>query len=218
LRLRIAAAALWAVPRAVGLADEIKRISIPDVHGRLIESFSVPAAMHSVLHHGRSVEPRVAEDTLRTMIEGRSALLSQSEPDEVQLLQDIFAANVSVPVRRESAGSDTLIHAHRTVAQILEPLEGRGARPPLEPPQREALRTLEAKGIRVVSSQGSNRLFIAPDRVLQELLQGTRWAGTQIDQLLSRLPHAERGQQRCGGVRSRGITLPWPGCLTSSGG
>ena len=49
----LAAAAIWAAPSAVPLADAIKSTVIADVNGRLIESFSVPAAMFAVMWHGR---------------------------------------------------------------------------------------------------------------------------------------------------------------------
>ena len=53
-------AAIWAAPRAVELAEAIRNTIVPGVHGRLVESFAVPAAMHAVLTHGREVTREVA--------------------------------------------------------------------------------------------------------------------------------------------------------------
>ena len=86
------------------------------VHGRLVESFAVPAAMHAILMHGRDVEREVAVETLRYMINGRSALIGQGERDEVQLLRDILTSTVRVP---ETTPSGSTVHVERTIGQIL---------------------------------------------------------------------------------------------------
>ncbi len=62
-----------AAPRAVELAESIRNTAVPGVHGRLVESFAVPAAMHAVMLHGRDVTREVAVETLRRMIGDRAA-------------------------------------------------------------------------------------------------------------------------------------------------
>ena len=216
---QLTAAALWAAPTAIVLADAIKSTVIPGVHGRLVESFAVPAAMHSVLTHGREVSREVAAETLERMINGRAVLVGQGERDEVRLLRDILSSIVRVSEPSEAGNGS--VYAERSISQILGPLARSGGRTTLAASNKAAEETIAAKGVRVVQRKGSNqqRLFIADDVVRRELLQDTRWANSQIDQLLSRLDGAEREQQRLAGtVRSWGLSLPWPGCLVELNG
>jgi len=197
------AAALWAAPFAVPLANQIKAIRIPGVYGRLIESFSVAAAMFAVVYWGgRASGADAGREILKVMVGGR-AVQSQGEKDEIQLLRDIFASNIRVPTISNSGGTT---YEDRTVGQLLQREKGPGE-------------GLEAKGLCIVKPRGeaSCRLFLVHDVIRRELLAATRWGTSRIDQILSRLDGAERTQQRCGGQKPWGISLPWPGCLESLG-
>jgi hypothetical protein len=212
-------AAIWAAPRAVELAEAIRNTIVPGVHGRLVESFAVPAAMQAVLMHGREVSREVAVETLRRMIGGRAALIGQGERDEVQLLRDIL--NSTVRVSEPSPSGNGSVQVERTIGQILGTAIRPNGRPGLGTPNSTALTTVAAMGVRFCKHHGSDqqRLFIADDVVLRRLLRDTRWAQSRIDQILSRLAGAERDQQRLDDtVRSRGLSLPWPSCLTELGG
>ena len=210
---QLATAALWAAPAAIELADAIKSTVVPGVHGRLVESFAVPAAMHAVLTHGRHVSPQVAAETLADMINGRAALIGQGERDEVRLLRDLLSSIVRVC--EPATGGQGSMYVERSISQILAPQIRPDGRPTLAVTNKAAEETIAAKGIKVVQARGGqHRLFIAHETVRRELLQDTRWAGLQIDQILSRLGGAEREQQRLAGpVRSWGVSLPWPECL-----
>jgi hypothetical protein len=215
----LTAAAIWAAPRAVELAEAIRNTIVPDIQGRLVESYAVPAAMYAVLTHGRGVTREAAVETLRRMIGGRAALIGQGERDEVQLLRDIL--NSLVRVSEPSPTGTGTVQVERTVGQILGTTIRPNGRPVLGTPNTAALTTVAAMGIRMCKHHGSDqqRLFIADDVVLRRLLRDTRWAQSRIDQILSRLAGAERDQQRLDDtVRSRGLSLPWPGCLTELGG
>jgi hypothetical protein len=204
---QVAAAALWAAPAAVRLADAIKSTRIDGVHGRLVESFAVPAAMSAVLTHGRDVCEVVAAEVLQRMILGREVLQAQGEPDEYRLLNDILSAKVRVPDRRNSEGPA----AEQPVAQVL--VESLAARAPLALRAAQLEQALGNRGLRLVTTNSGAALFVAYQIVRQELLRDTRWADTCIDQLLVRLPGARRCQQRCGGQRPWGVTVPIRGCL-----
>ncbi len=209
-------AAIWAAPRAVELAESIRNTAVPGVHGRLVESFAVPAAMHAVFMHGRDVS-EVAVETLRRMIGNRAALIGQGERDEVRLLRDILSSTVRVP---ETNGSGTA-HVDRTIAQVLATDIRPNGRHALGGPNTAGLATVAAAGIRIYTPRGGSepRIFIADDIVRRQLLQDTRWRDARIDQLLSRLTGAEREQQRLDGtVRCWGLSLPWAGCLAELGG
>ena len=212
-------AAIWAAPRAVELAESIRNTIVPEIHGRLVESYAVPAAMQAVLLHGRDVTREVAVETLRRMIGGRAALIGQGERDEVRLLRDILSSTVRVA--EPGPGGNGTVQVERTVGQILGTAIRPNGRPVLATPNSAALTTVAAMGIRICKHHGSDqqRLFIADDVVQRRLLRDTRWAQSRIDQILSRLAGAERDQQRLDGtVRTRGLSLPWPGCLTELGG
>jgi len=199
---QLAAVGLWAAPAAIPLADAIKSTSIEDVHGRLVESFSVPAALWAVAQYGRQATPEQATEVLHCLIEDRDSLQSQGEPDEIQLLRDIVATNLRVTFEEQGTrGSDD-----RTVGQLLNCY-------------RTYAKILEAKGIKVVQLRsGAWVLFLATAAIRRELLRGTRWSESRIDQILQRLPGAKRGQQRCGGQKPWGIELPWPDGLACLGG
>jgi len=213
------AAALWAARAAIALADRIKRTRIEGVHGRLVECFSVPAAMVAVLTAGLDATDETAINVLRGMITGREALQAQGEADQVRLLRDIMASNVRATITI----GDQRSHEERAVGQLLQ---GPGSDGTIQ----DGRAVLEAKGVKLIRvragestsqavgprqrADSGQRLFIAHETVQRELLAGTRWADGQIDQLLMRLPGAERDQQRCGGrQRPWGVSLPWPQCL-----
>ena len=211
-------AAIWAAPRAVELAESIRNTAVSGVHGRLVESFAVPAAMHAVLMHGRDVEREVAVETLRRMIGDRAALIGQGERDEVRLLRDILSSTVRVPETNPGAGT---IQVERTIAQILATDVRPNGRHPLSGHNTAAIATVATMGIRLYTPRGGTepRIFIVDDIVRRQLLQDTRWREARIDQLLSRLTGAEREQQRLDGtVRCWGLSLPWAGCLAELGG
>ncbi len=212
-------AAIWAAPRAVELAESIRNTIVPDIHGRLVESYAVPAAMHAVLRHGREVTREVAVETLRRMIGGRAALIGQGERDEVQLLRDILNRIVRVPETAAGDGSGT-IYVERTVGDILSEGLGRGLRGPLGQQNTTASEIVAGRGVRIFQRKDkTQRLFVSDEVVRQQLLQDTRWQNSRLDQILSRLTGAEREQQRLTGqVRNWGVSCPWPSCLEEMGG
>ena len=168
-------AAIWAAPRAVELAESIRNTAVPGVHGRLVESFAVPAAMHAVLMHGRDVSREVAVEILGRMISGRARLIGQGERDEVRLLRDILSSTVRVP---ETAPGGNTVHVERTVGQILATSIRTSGRPVLGTPNTAALTTVAAMGVKICKHHGSDqqRLFIADEVVRRQLLRDTRWA------------------------------------------
>jgi hypothetical protein len=193
----LAAAAIWSVRSAAQLANSIKRTAIDGVHGRLIESFSVPAAMYAVMSVGRDASEVQAEEILRAMIAGRNSLQDQGEPDEIRLLRDILGTNVRVTIRENGENRS----GDQSVAQLL---------------QKSCCHRsdLEAKGLRLLQNRSDAlELFLVPEQISRYLLSGTRWQQSRIDQILLRIPGAHRVQQRLGHDRPRGIALPWPGCL-----
>jgi hypothetical protein len=199
----LAAAAIWAAPWAVVLADALKRIRIEGAPERLVESFSVPAAMCAVMCGGRDVEESNAIELLQGMLTNRQGLDSQGEPEQVRLLRDIMSSTRIVPAPSGGSPPGTW-----TVAQLLTTQNSALSSEHLEPVGIRLLRRRTAE-----SRSGTPEIFIVAETVQRHLLRGTRWERIQIDQLLMRLGGASHDQQRCGGLRPWGIVLPWPECL-----
>jgi hypothetical protein len=199
----IAAAALWAAQAAIRLADEIKTTSVDGVPGRLVESYSVPAAMRSILMYGRDATATQAIDTLCTMLWQRVNQLEPMEPEQQMLLNDILGTNIRATVCNGGSGTQL---AERTIGQLLE--EIMRAYPSALNADPEVHNILQAKGIKIVQRSDGPWLFVSHDMVQRQLLADTRWSGTRTDQLLLRLPGAVRGQERCAATRRYGILLP----------
>lgn len=200
----VVAVALWAAPAAIRLANAIKSTQIDNIDGRLVESFSVPAAMYAVLSLGREVTEAQAVEIMKMMLAGREALLGPTEAEESRLFGDIMASTVRV----QDPGKGG-------VAPIVECAIGRILEEHLTHDYRfgkESHTTLEANGVRIVPRDSGDWLFIVPEIVQRQLLQHMRWEQTRVDQLLLRLPGAERGQQRIAGTKRSGILLPLEGC------
>jgi hypothetical protein len=207
IREQVIATAVWAALDAVELADGLKSTQIPSVDPRVVESFCVPAAMYSIVHFGRDVDEDTARSVLEQMIDGRGELLDTGEPSELQLINAILSAKIHFGGSSERSP----LNGERTIGQLLDAI-----RPSLrlipEPGECPQLRpTLEAHGLRVLQDRhnGPARLFVAYVTVRDGLLRNTRWNDMRLDQLLLRIPGAEKTRQRCGGIRPHGVALPF---------
>lgn len=205
---QLMAAAIWAIPTARLLADRIKSTRFAGIHGRIVESFSVPAAMYSVMCYGREVTDDVAGAVLADMILDRKELTEQAEAEERRLLADLLGSLITVRCDR---GSKKVPIAEILATSFTHPLQI-----PRRGYQHDALAEAEARGLAIVEHDGTLGLFIVPDVVQRYLLASTRWGDCRLDTLLLRLEGATRCQQRCAGQRHRGIWLPYEGCLDVS--
>ena len=185
-------AAIWAAPRAVELAESIRNTAVDGVHGRLVESFAVPAAMQAVMLHGRDVTREVAVETLRRMIGGRAALIGQGERDEVRLLRDILSSTVRVPEtgpRRQHGPRRT--HGGPDPRHAIRP----NGRPVLGTPNTAALTTVAAMGVKICKHHVQRPAAVIhrrrgrPPATASVTRDGPH---SRIDQILSRLAGAER--------------------------
>ena len=165
--------------------------------------------MAAVLSLGREASAEQAAEILYRMVVGREDLQVQGETEEVSLVRQILSANIRVSVTHESGH----IPAERSVAAVVFPLliQRRSLSPASEIVDARDL--IQAKGLNVVRRHGREGVFLVHDVVRPELLSGTRWSKSRIDQILCRVSGAERCQERCGGQRPWGIWLPFDGCL-----
>ena len=175
------------------LAKELRTVRIAGIDDRVIESYSVPAAMLASVY-GLSL------DNARGLLERLTANVSDDESgekDHETLLTDILTANVQVGGGKVA-----------TVAQILadDGLMMNDA--------------MEASGVATVTDvrgpRGNNLgaghdkyLFIAGKVVSKKLLRGSDWEGQSVEQILSRIPGAEKTKRRIAGASQRGVVIPW---------
>jgi hypothetical protein len=179
--------------RAAALYRVLSDTQVLGVPRRLIEPYSVPAAMLAAV---RGLDPDGAQRLLVEMIGRRFA--PSLEPED--LLRDILGA--VVPVGR---GRTLSVH------EIIN----------LPHADREAREALERHGVALVQGRrgprtgstlglpGCKALFVNVSAVQKHLLgRDQRWARQDIDGLLLRLPGARRAQHTVAGGRGRGIEIP----------
>ena len=191
---KLLAIAVRHVVAADKLAVKLRNTQIEAVHGRVVESYSTPAAM---LATAIGLDEEHAINLIRTLVAKTEQDPGQATKDQTELLGDILSSEVS------------LDHGSRaTVGQILRDPDSYSG----------GWVALERSGIRPVGSQGADpfahdlyrsALFVAASPVRRYLLKGTRWEKEPIDQILLRLEGAKRAQLQVGGHRPRGVAVPW---------
>jgi len=191
LSLDLIATAVWLVPQALDVYERLRDTAIDGVNPRLVDSYAVPLAMLCAAA-GSSMEE--AKTSLREFLAGRREVREQAESDESLLLQTIFASKIRVPIATESGSGrfNTVVYHERTVGQLLE--------------SEDHEETLAAHGIKA----GQRGIFVVPETVVRELLKGTQWERLVIGEILERVPGAAKKRLRVGGIRHRGVVVPWP--------
>jgi hypothetical protein len=196
---RSLAVALWASQEARKLAIYLKDQKIPGADPRLVESYSVPAAMIAVV---MGYDQAFAITSLGDMLESAKSDIPV-EADESNLVAAILSAIVQV-----SAG-------HRlTVGQVLELLCD-----PTASYREDWAIALERCGIKLAmfgfsdgvpkALSGRQALLLNYQMVRDGLLRGSRWEGQPIDQVIRRIPGCLSGHRRIGGVKGRVAMLPF---------
>jgi hypothetical protein len=189
---RLLAVAVRYVYEARRLAEKLKGHRVEGVHGRVVESYATPVAMLAVTHGYTEANQEKAFRLLELMLENADTI--SGLPDEEDLMQAMLSAHVDM-------GRD----GRHSVGQLLE-----GHVTDWRP-------GLEKNGIGIVygrlgrrNDTGHDReyLFIMHGVVCSHLLRGTKWADQSIDQILLRLPGAERSRRRVGGQNGHGVLIP----------
>jgi hypothetical protein len=179
---------------------EMKDMTVPNVHPRMVETYAVAAALRAEIFNENSFD---AADMLREWLNGREQGLGSTH-DEQTLLNWIL---------------DSMVRCHggqmRSVVQLLQC------------PQlyAEWYEQLSSHGVILVcTSETTHRnytpasihdlpvknrsIFMNPIPVGRFLLDRTRWANLDIVQLLLRLPGAKRERHRIAGTRRSGVSIP----------
>lgn len=187
---RLLAVGLRHVGEAKRLAALLKGQQFVGVPGRVVESFSVPCAMVSAIY-GHTFD--VARDMMQNTLAGWD-FGSQSSRDDIDLLQEIFTAEVSLDGGRRSSVSQLL---HRIVV---------GNDP-------DVTAALARVGIRRIAKRGKHRgelaLFLCHGTIRKQLLRNSEYQGHSIEQYLMRLAGATAGKHHLGGgEKMHGVEVP----------
>lgn len=166
------------------LASSLRVLKFPGVNERVVECYSVPAACYSVAMGVDAVGP--PHEVLGRMVSAYEK--SEDLDDERQLLSDILETEIRLD-RGEIA----------TIAQILS---RRASSSP------DHMYRAEACGIGVVTHKDLEMLFVAHNSVSRYLLKGTGWERQNIDEILKRIPGAEKAKKRLGGKQPWGVVIP----------
>lgn len=196
LGIKLLAVAIENVWKAVELAKAIRDRygSVPD---RIVESYSVPAAM---LMASSGIGVDRAKEWMRGVMEARD-FGEVGMTDQEELVHAILEADVNL--------------GHGNKATVGRILAGQASN------HEGVVVALEEHGItRVSSIQGHKgrrdqmewltlgNVFLSHRTITAKLLRGTRWQDQSIDQLLKRLPGAFGSNRRISGKATRGIELP----------
>jgi energy-coupling factor transporter ATP-binding protein EcfA2 len=192
--LKLCAVALRYADAASAIFKTLKGTTFDGVHGRVVESFSVPASLKAAV---AGATPEEAVRTLGELLADRTSIGRQGGGDESDLMKAILDSTVPIgaglpPVSVSVAISDPevyLAHSGTLESQGVSMTEGRPG------PRRPQL-------------EGKKFMFFDMTKVKRFLLRGTDWYGMDCEQLLLRVPGAERRQRIVSRQRIWGIEIP----------
>lgn len=189
LRSRLVAASVVIGNDARAMVDSLMARRPKDIDHRICQIFSVPAAVFACM---TGIPEASASGTLNRFL--KIFDMNSLERDQDVTLDTVLTSKVRIGTQE------------RTVLSLLESLDGN--RDPLSTQYEE---TLAANGIRILwesKFDSSNKVFFHSQSVSRHLIKDTQLAGVKLDELLLRLPHAERAQRKISGKNMRGITVP----------
>jgi hypothetical protein len=192
--LKMCAIALIHLESAIAIFHELKSQQVAGVPGRVVESFSVPAALKAAVERK---DKAGAIQVLVDLIGDRSAIARQGGGDEIDLMNAILDSQFSVGGRQPVATVSDVISDGEAYTRHYEVLEGFGV----------AL-TDGRPGPRSPNLTGKRYIFLHLEKVKRYLLRGTDWANLDCAQLLQRLDGATHVQRKISSKRPWGIEVP----------
>ena len=196
---RLLAVAVFSACRAVDLANRLKTMKIDGVDDRLIESYSVPAAILSVAGGG---DESKAQTILERLLGGVERCGEHS--DEADLLQTILASTIRIEAEKVSMTVTELLNSSQPDHRAI--LERHGIAKSFERVGPRSNETWQGTIAEMVTQP--KVLFLAPAIVQQRLLSDTQWRGQNIEQILARVPGAQKIRRRLAGMKYRGVGVP----------
>jgi hypothetical protein len=192
--LKLCAVALRYADDAMRVFGAIKGSTFDGVHGRVVESFSTPAALWAAV---QGLDHAGAVAALGDLLADRASIGRQGGGDEADLMKAVLDSTFS-------PGSGLPLTAVSEVISDPEKYLGHG-------------KALEGMGVAMTEGRPGQRrpnldnkkfIFMDLDKVKRYLLRGTDWAQLDCEQLVLRLAGATRVQRQVGGQRVWGIEVP----------
>ena len=206
---RLLATAIRSAPRAVGLVDRLagRELRPPGMDPRTAHLHAVPAAMAA---SAAGLSDADAAGLLAAFAEA-SRHADDAEhvgDDATDVLEAIFEGDVDVGPGRRYAVSEIVAGLRGEPGAPRDSLNGNFGGKEVDALGRFGLR-LHTPGERGhVEPDDATHLFVAGKVVRERLLKRSEWAKSRVDQILLRLPGAERGSIRVAGKQVRGLSLP----------
>jgi hypothetical protein len=183
---RLLAVALTFALSARETASALRVLSVTGVDTRIVEGYAVPAACYAAAMGESDVGP--ASEVLMRML--KTVEQTENSNDTSQLLQDIIESEVVL-----DRGVRT------TVGEIIDPKSRR-----IDPTKELCM---ERTGVGIVAhNQNEEWFFVAHKAACRYLLKGTFWENQNIDEILKRLPGAEKCKKRLAGGMPWGVIIP----------
>lgn len=187
---RLLAISLVHFDRAKELFFHLKGMSFDGIHGRTVESFSVPAAMYATIH---GLDRDGAEGVLSSFLDGRNT--ARIESDEEELIRIILESKIRVGNGIEKTVSE-ICHEPKHYCVYYEALE------------RDGIALIEDRnGPRSTDLSRKTHVFLNITAVKRYLLRRTRFEEMDCDVLLERFGGVQK-QRVVSGKRSWGWEFP----------
>ena len=184
LGIKLLAVAMRHWKRVAELSSQLKQRSFTGIDRRVVESHSLPYGMLGAVL-GMDLEMTVS--MMQAAFTSRDTS-DQGESDEATLLQEIYESLVYLP--------------HGQSATVSEMLSTNF----VEPGWQDAL---VRSGIKPFEDAiGIKKVFFSKSAMRKSILKGSDFSGQDTNQILIRVRGAIREQQRMGGHRPRGISIP----------
>lgn len=191
LGMKLLAATIRHWEAMVNLATNLKRRTYV-TSGRLVEAYAAPVAAWATLC-GLTDDER--DGMMNACLADRIGSSDVKQSDEERLLRELYESTVLLPRGVKVTVSDLLKRSTIT--------DGGG-----DPVVRaDVLRSVGLKHVAPDSDEGG-WLFVNQTVAQRELLKAGYFQGLDINQILMRIPGAERCQQRMGNHVSRGVQVP----------
>lgn len=201
---RLLATAIRHVAAAQSLADRLKQHAYPGISTRIVESLAVPISLLALC---AGIDDEEAATALQAELLDKLGIdPGQGQTDQHELLGALLESTVRVE-KGESATVSQILQHTSTYPDGQSRLEGVGI---AMVANRRGPRSSEAARGGPERHPWGDAMFVVHQAVKRYLLRGTQWEGESVDQILLRLPGAERKRCSVGGKRAWGVLLPWP--------
>lgn len=198
---RLLAVSIRHIWRAMEYASELQTCVFPGVHGRMVESLAVPVGM---LASTSGVDVQTAKVGLfPEIISGFQIEDERGLLDESGLMHTILSSQVDLGRGDRVTVSQALSATPDEFVRYSDAMERAGVSKTKAPGRLSPSPVICKTGKETVRA-----LFIAHETCKRFLMKGTPWEYQALDQILKRLPGAEKSRRRIAGHLAHGVLIP----------